>query len=86
MKELWNKLNMQKRYALLTKAYPARSWELHNLEAKLKWDKLLPSTQKELEKLTRQIQKQNEKRSRSLWKTSTNRWGYLFSLWDDKLS
>jgi len=51
MKELWDKLNKQKRYALLVKAYPARPWEIHNLEAKLKWDKLLPSTQKELERL-----------------------------------
>jgi hypothetical protein len=51
MKELWNSLSKQKRYALLVKAYPARSWELHDLEAKLKWDKLLPSTQRELERL-----------------------------------
>lgn len=50
MKELWNKLSKQKRYALLVKAYPERSWELHNLEAKLTWDKLLPSTQKDLER------------------------------------
>jgi len=51
MRELWNKLSVQKRYALLVKAYPARSWELHNLEAKLKWDKLLPSTQSKLEQI-----------------------------------
>jgi hypothetical protein len=51
MKELWNKLSKQKRYALLVKAYPERSWELHNLEAKLRWEKLLPSTQQDLERL-----------------------------------
>lgn len=51
MGKLWNKLNKQKRYALLVKAYPARSWELHDFEAKLKWDKLLPSTQRDLERL-----------------------------------
>jgi hypothetical protein len=51
VKNLWNKLTKQQRYALLVRAYPARSWELHNLEAKLKWDKLLPSTQQEIEKL-----------------------------------
>jgi hypothetical protein len=45
MRELWDKLSKKKRYALLVKAYPARSWELHNFEAKLKWEKLLPSTQ-----------------------------------------
>lgn len=51
VKELWNKLSKQQRYALLVKAYPSRSWELHNLEAKLKWHKLLPSTQRDLERL-----------------------------------
>lgn len=50
MKELWNKLDKQRRYALLVKCYPSRSWELHNLEAGLKWNKLLPSTQQELER------------------------------------
>ena len=49
MKPFWNKLNKQKRYALLTKIYPSRSWELHNMEAGMKWDKLLPSTQRDLQ-------------------------------------
>jgi hypothetical protein len=52
MDKLWNKLSKQKRYALLVKAYPERSWELHDLDAKLKWEKLLPSTQQDLLKLT----------------------------------
>lgn len=51
MRELWNKLTKQKRYALLVKAHPCQSWELHNLEAGMKWDKLLPSTQRDLERL-----------------------------------
>ncbi len=51
--KLWNKLTKHQRYALLVKAYPGRSWELHDLEAKLKWNKLLPSTQRDLENLAR---------------------------------
>ncbi len=54
----WNKLSIQKRYALLVKAYPARSWEFHNLEAKLKWGKLLPSTQKDLEQLAAKLHRE----------------------------
>jgi hypothetical protein len=49
--KLWDTLDKQKRYALLVKVYPSRSWELHNLEAGLKWSKLLPSTQSALSKL-----------------------------------
>lgn len=51
MKELWNKLSKQRRYALLVKAYPARSWTLHDFESKLKWDELLPSTQDQLRRI-----------------------------------
>jgi hypothetical protein len=57
MKDLWNSLDKQKRYALLVKAYPARSWELHNFEAKLKWDKLLPSTQDALKRLAEEAKR-----------------------------
>jgi hypothetical protein len=53
MKELWNNLSKRKRYALLIKVYPSRSWTLHDLESNLEWDKLLPSTQKDLESLTK---------------------------------
>lgn len=63
MKELWNGLSKQNRYALLTKAYPSRSWELRNLESKLKWEKLLPSTQLELERIAA-LGKQEEGRRR----------------------
>lgn len=51
MKELWNSLTRQKRYALLVKAYPSRPYQIHNYEAKLKWQELLPSTQLELRRL-----------------------------------
>jgi hypothetical protein len=54
MKELWNKLDRQKRFALLTKADPEKSWNIRTYEMKLKWDKLLPSTQQSLERLAAQ--------------------------------
>jgi hypothetical protein len=53
MLNLWNRLSRQKRYALLVKAYPERSWELHNHEAGLKWNALLPSTQEALNKMAK---------------------------------
>lgn len=51
---MWNKLTRQQRYALLVKCYPARSWTLHDLEAKKKWEDLLPSTQQDIQRLAGQ--------------------------------
>ena len=54
MGNMWNKLTRQQRYALLVKCYPARSWTLHDLEAKKKWEDLLPSTQQDIQRLAGQ--------------------------------